>query len=230
MAEIRLLLVEDDPDFCQVVKDSLELTGDYEVFTAGDGVAGYDAYKAIRPDIIVSDIDMPKMSGHEMVERIKENDEITPIILASAYTDPRNMAKGYNLYIDEYLKKPFLPAELDLRIKAIIRRINRPRAERQKEDEVYLLGEYRFKPKTHVLSHGEEESVLTDRESQILQMLYEKRGDVLKRDDILQRFWSNNDFYASRSLDVFVAKLRKYLEKDPSVKIVTVRGEGLRLE
>ena len=230
MAEIRLLLVEDDPDFCQVVKDSLELTGDYEVFTAGDGVAGYDAYKAIRPDIIVSDIDMPKMSGHEMVERIKENDEITPIILASAYTDPRNMAKGYNLYIDEYLKKPFLPAELDLRIKAIIRRINRPRAERQKEDEVYLLGEYRFNPKTNVLSHGEEESVLTERESQILQMLYEKRGDVLKRDDILQRFWSNNDFYASRSLDVFVAKLRKYLEKDPSVKIVTVRGEGLRLE
>jgi DNA-binding response OmpR family regulator len=227
MREIKVLLVEDDPACSQVVKDSLELMGGYDVCVAGNGAEGCEAYKTFRPDLIVSDVEMPKMSGFEMVKCIRDEDPAIPIIMASAKTDPKDLAKGFHLDIDDYVKKPYLPAELNLHIKAVLRRTVIQENPVPDKTMLYSIGAYLFNPCIHLLKWGEEEFELTARESQILEMLYKQKGEIVKREDILQRFWTKDDFYASRSLDVFVSRLRKYLGKDTSIQIQTVRGEGL---
>lgn len=229
MDEIRLLFVEDDAAFSQVVKDSLELTGDYIVYTAKNGLDGYTAYKSFAPEIIVSDVEMPEMSGLEMVKRIRAEDKDIPVLLASALVKPKDLADGYKLEVDDYIKKPYLPAELELHIKAILRRIRKTDQPDKEGAEHYLLGTYLFNIKHHFLQRGDKQLKLTIREAQILQILCENKNEVVKREEILQQFWDIRDFYASRSLDVFVSKLRKYLEEDTSVQIITVRGEGLKL-
>jgi DNA-binding response OmpR family regulator len=229
MREIKVLLVEDDPACSQVVKNSLELMGGYDVCVAENGVKGYETYKTFRPDLIVSDVEMPEMSGLEMVKCIREEDHMVPIIMASAKTDPKDLAKAFQLDIDDYVKKPYLPAELNLHIKAVLRRTVIQKNPDSDKTILYSIGAYSFNIHTHLLKWGEEKFELTARESQILEMLYEQKGEVVKREDILQRLWTKDDFYASRSLDVFVRKLRKYLGKDASIQIQTVRGEGLRM-
>ncbi|MDR2917787.1 MAG: response regulator transcription factor [Tannerella sp.] len=230
MNEIRLLLVEDDTAFSQIVKDSLELTGDYIVYTAKDGQEGYSAFKSLVPEVIVSDVEMPKMSGLEMVKLIRKEDENIPILLASAHTGAKDLSDGFKLNVDNYIKKPYLAGELNWHIKAIMRRVHQVQEEAEKiENTVFTLGRYLLDLKNCVLVLDEERFDLTIREAEILQMLYENKGIVVKRKDILLHFWGTDNFYTSRSLDVFVSKLRKYLKKDPSIQIQTIRGEGLRL-
>jgi DNA-binding response OmpR family regulator len=229
MCEIKILLVEDDAAYSQVVKDSFELMGGYDVCVAGNGMEGYEAYKTFRPDLIVSDVDMPKMSGLEMVACIRKENHTIPIIMASAKTGPKDLGKGFQLDIDDYIKKPYLPAELSLHIKAVLRRTIIQENPTPDKTRLHAIGTYLFNAHTHLLRWREEEFELTAREAQILEMLYEQKGEIVKREYILQRFWTKDDFYTSRSLDVFVSKLRKYLEKDASIQIQTVRGEGLRL-
>jgi len=139
------------------------------------------------------------------------------------------LADGYKLEIDDYIKKPYLPAELELHIKAILRRVSKVERTDGADNEFYSLGTYLFNLKNHCLRREDEQFELTLRETQILQLLCENRREVVKRKNILQQFWGTDDFYTSRSLDVFVRKLRKYLEQDSSVQIVTIRGEGLKL-
>lgn len=229
MKEIKLLLVEDDIDYREVVKDSLELMGNYNVFAAKDGQEGYEGYKTFLPDIIVSDVDMPLMSGLEMVTKIREEDADIPILFASARYSARDLANGFKLEIDDYIKKPYLPGELELHIKSILRRVAKVKQINKEESLSFPLGSYLFDLKGHCLRRGEEALNLTVREAQILQLLYEEKGELVKRKDILMQFWGADDYYASRSLDVFISNLRKYLEQDDAVQIVTIRGEGLIL-
>jgi DNA-binding response OmpR family regulator len=229
MDNIKILLVEDDNAFRQLTKDSLELTGNYDVCEARDGVEGYDAYKSFAPDIIITDVDMPKMTGHELIKKIKDNDPDTPILITSGLTTPKDLAEGFKLEIDDYIKKPFLPAELDLRITAIFRRIIRTRKINKEEGKLYTLGSYAFDLKNHCLIWENQKQNLTPREAQILQILCKNKGDIVKRKDILEQFWGTDDYFTSRSLDVFINKLRKFLENDNSVEIITIRGEGLKL-
>jgi DNA-binding response OmpR family regulator len=226
MCEIKILLVEDDPACSQVVKDSLELMGGYDVCVAGNGVEGYEVYKTFRPDLIVSDVEMPEMSGLEMVKCIRKEDHTIPIILASAKTGPKDLVKGFQLEVDDYIKKPYLPPELNLHIKAVLRRTVIQKKPNPDRTALLPIGAYLLDTHTHLLKWGKEEIKLTTRESQILEMLYEHKGEVVKRENILQHFWAKDDFYASRSLDVFVNKLRKYLVKDTSIQIQTVWKEG----
>lgn len=229
MAEIKLLLVEDDNIFRQVTKESLELTGNYHVYDAKDGLDGYNAYKSYDPDIIVTDVDMPRMSGLDMIEKIRKEDAEIPVIIASGLTSGRDQADGFKLEIDNYIKKPYLPGELDHHIKAILRRIQKTKTYRLKEIKPFRLGEYSFDLKNHCLIFKNEKLELSPREAQILEVLYANKGEVVKRKKILEQFWGSDDYFPSRSLDVFISKLRKYLEKDSSVEIITIRGEGLKI-
>ena len=229
MDDIKLLLVEDDDSFREVTKDTLELTGKYEVFEAVNGLEGYKAYKSFAPDIIVADIGMPVMSGLDMIKKIREEDADIPIIIASGMTDSKNIGKGYDLGIESFIKKPYLPGEIDCCIKAIFKRIARTERINKEENKLYPLGSYTFDLKNHCLIRDEKKENLTPREAQILQLLYEGKGNVVRRKDILEQFWGVDDFFTSRSLDVFVTNLRKTLDKDKSVEIITVRGEGLKL-
>ena len=172
---------------------------------------------------------MPVMSGLEMIKKIREEDSYIPIIVASGVADPKNIEKGYKLEIDSLIKKPFLPGELDYCIKSIFLRIEKTEKIKRDENKIFQLGSYQFDLKNHCLKSGDNKKNLTTREAQILQVLCEGKGDVVEREDILNQFWGRNDFYTSRCLDVFIAKLRKYFEKEKSVEIFTERGEGYKL-
>jgi DNA-binding response OmpR family regulator len=227
---IRLLLVEDDGNLAYIVKSSLEeIIEGYEVTTAGNGLEGLKAWKEMKPDIIISDVDMPIMNGFEMVKQIRETDKDTPILFASALTTPKDVTSGYKLGVNNYVKKPFVPEELDAHIHAILKLKNGDKS--RDMSNVFQLGRYEFDADNAALTCAGKTKTLTARESGILAMLCKNKNNVVKREKILSEYWkTEDDFFASRSLDVFVTKLRKILEDEPNVEIRTVRGVGLMLE
>ena len=227
MKKIKLLFIEDDVSFALVTKGSLELTGLYDVQLASNGEEGLLAYQHFCPDVIVSDIEMPVLNGMEMIRKIRRKDEEIPILFATGRTSARDVLDGYQLKVDNFIKKPFLPDELNAHIQAIMKRILKSRAE--KIEEIAYIGNYIFIIETRSLHWKEGELKLTKRESSILQRLYEKRNSLVKRDELLDELWGMNNFFTSRSLDVFITKLRKYLANDPSLRIENVRKEGLIL-
>ena len=228
---IKLLLVEDDASLRYIVLGGLEdMIGGYEVIIACNGKEGLEKYRQVKPDIIVADIEMPVMDGYEMVRRIRETDRELPILFSSARVSPKDVVKGYELGVDNYVKKPFLPEELDAHVHALLKL---SKGEKSKDtSQCYKIGKEYVLDATHAtLKHASGvNKTLTVRETGLLQMLCEKRGDVIRREAILDKFWNTeDDYFASRSLDVFVTKLRKFLSEDESVTIKTVKGVGLIL-
>ena len=228
---VKLLLVEDDASLAYIEKTGLEdIIGGYDVTTAANGKEGLQAWQQIHPDVIISDIDMPVMNGFEMVERIRETDGDVIIIFTSALTSPNDVKAGYRLGINNYVKKPFVPEELDAHIQALMKM--RGGARTQKETSHYKLGKYTLDADHATLRDDETDisQTITQREAQILQLLAENQNHVVRREAILSRFWNTeDDYFASRSLDVFVNKLRKLLSDEPRVQLKTVRGIGLQL-
>ena len=228
MAKTKLLFVEDDITFSYIIKNSLELSGEYEIQTASNGKEGLEMYRTFNPDVIVADIEMPVLDGMEMVKKIRDENESIPILLATGQTNVQNVLKGYKLNADNFIKKPYIPEELDAHIQAIFRRIKNAIIIHAKKD-IILLGEYIFNVDKQILQYKNIIYKLTARESQILEKLYEHKGKLISRKKLLEGLWGVNDFFTSRSLDVFLNKLRKRLSHDPNIKIETVRGKGLLL-
>lgn len=227
MKNIKLLLVEDDEAFAFIIKGSLELMGNYEVCTAKNGYEGLQAYVTFEPDIIVSDIEMPEMSGWDFIRKVRERDITIPVLFASGRTNPKDVIDGYEIGVDNYIKKPYLVEELNAHVRAIMKRMPNFEEDDRKAKGYLPIGQYLFHVDTRTLQMKGDEYKLTEMETKILMALYEHRGELVKREDLLIEIWGTNDFFTSRSLDVFVSKLRKYLEGDKSVKINTLRGEGL---
>lgn len=228
---IKLLLVEDDANLRYIIQSALEdIIGGYEVIAAANGEEGLQQWKQQQPEVIVSDIEMPIMNGYEMVSRIREMDGDIPILFTSALVSPKDVVKGYELGVNNYIKKPFLPDELDAHIQALLKLSKHKKA--KDESQCYKIGKEYVLDATHAtLRHSSGvNKTLTVREAGLLQMLCEKRGDVIRREAILDKFWNTeDDYFASRSLDVFVTKLRKLLAEDESVSVKTVKGVGLML-
>lgn len=233
---IKLLFVEDDDNYAYAVQGGLELFDVYEVQRAANGRDALTLYNTFRPDVVVSDIEMPGMNGYDLARAIREKDREVIILLASGLISPRDLHKGYRLDIDEYVKKPYIAEELHLRIQAILKRVRKaatPESAAAKyKTNTQPLGGYTFDADRQTLSFDNKiTQKLTPLETQILSLLLENRNRLVLRADILQRFWAMEDpEFTSRSLDVFITKLRKYLSQDPSLKIVNERGKGLRLE
>lgn len=231
---IKVLLVEDDKNLCFILRSSLEqMIGGYQVTVATNGREGLDALEREAFDVVVSDVEMPVMDGKEMTHAIRERHPNLAIILITGLTTARDVINGYQSGADFYIKKPFLPEELDAHIQAILRmkRENRPAPIAEKETNVtYTIGQYRFVPSGNQLLFGDERQNLTPKEARILEMLCQRKGEVVNRDEILTAIWDTADFYSSRSLDVFITKLRKYLSKDPNIALKVLKGVGICLE
>lgn len=227
---IKLLLIEDDINLCYILKSSLEeLIGDYEVTTASNGEEGLQILASnYIPDIIVSDIDMPVLNGLDMVKHIRKSNTEIPIVFATAKKTSNDVTAGYDSGVDNYIKKPFLPEELNAHIKALLR-IKNNQIIKPKE-EACRIGKYIFDPKLYYLEYESEKQNLTSREAQLLTLLYDNKGQVVLREDILNKFWGTNDYFTSRSLDVFISKMRRYLSEDRTVSIKNIKGVGLILE
>ena len=228
---IKLLLVEDDANLRYIVQSGLQdLIGGYEVVTAENGLEGLKQWEEFHPDIIISDIDMPVMNGFDMVKRIRETDGDTPILFASALTSPKDVKSGYEMGVNNYVKKPFVPDELDAHIRAILKMKQGTKS--RNETSCFKIGHYTLDVGHATLRNDDTGSlkVLTLREVGILELLVRNKNEVVRREAILSRFWNTeDDYFASRSLDVFVSKLRKLFEQDPDIDLKTVRGVGLML-
>lgn len=231
--KIKLLLVEDDAMLTYVIKNTLErYIGGYEVTTVTNGAEGLKAYREGEADIIISDVDMPVMNGFQMVERIRETDADIPVLFASALGSPTDVVSGFDLGADGYVKKPFVPEELDAHIRTILKRKNGQRLSGEKH--CYRLGIFTLDAAHATLRNDRDNTsrTLSLREAGILQLLARNKGQVVRRGVIISHNWETldeNDYFLSRSLDVYIVKLRKLLEADPTIAIKTVRGVGLML-
>lgn len=230
----RVLLVEDDKNLSFILKSSLEqMIGGYEVVSVANGKDGLDMLTKENFDVIVSDVEMPVMDGVTMVKHIRKNHPSLAIIFITGLTTVRDVINGYQAGADFYIKKPFLPEELDAHIQAVLRMRHNTQAESpagNDEDTIFTIGKYSFDPTQNLLIFENEQHNLTAKESKILEMLCREKGKVVSRENILNEIWGNSDFYSSRSLDVFITKLRKYLSKDTNVSLNVLRGVGICLK
>lgn len=230
----RVLLVEDDKNLSFILKSSLEqMIGGYEVVSVANGKDGLDMLTKENFDVIVSDVEMPVMDGVTMVQHIRKNHPSLAIIFITGLTTARDVINGYQAGADFYIKKPFLPEELDAHIQAVLRMKHNTQEESpigKDEDTIFTIGKYSFDPTQNLLIFENEQHNLTAKESKILEMLCREKGKVVSRENILNEIWGNSDFYSSRSLDVFITKLRKYLSKDTNVSLNVLKGVGICLK
>ena len=232
MADIKLLLVEDDENLAYMEKSSFEdIIGGYEVKTAINGKDGLELWKHFQPDVIVADIDMPIMDGIEMVTKIREIDGDTIILFTTGLTSPKDLKAGYAAGANNYVKKPFVPEELDAHIQSLMRLKQGKRS--LDNSHLIKLGKYILHADHATLKNQEDgtEKMLTAREAKILELLAVNKNDVVRREAVLSRFWGveDKDYFASRSLDVFIKKIRTAIEDEPSVELKTIRGIGFKL-
>lgn len=224
MNKIKLLLVEDEITLAQIIKESLE-TRDFVVLHSRNGEEAYQMYQDNSPDILVVDIMMPVKDGLTLTKEIRRIDTQTPIIFLTAKSQPQDVVAGFDTGGNDYLKKPFSIEELIVRVKNLVN--SKPRHDNMHE---LILGQYKFNPINQTLQYKEEKiDSLTSRESQLLLFLAENKNQIVERNTVLDLMWTNNDFYSSRSMDVFISKLRKLLNKDKTLKIMNVRGVGYKL-
>ena len=226
----KVLLVEDERTLSGIVRDALE-TMNFSVELAYDGSEGLRRYFEIRPDILVVDVMMPKMSGFDMVKAIRQSDKETPILFLTAKTTVDDVVTGFNLGADDYLKKPFAIPELVVRMKNLLGRSVGRAHDQEKDQESYNIGEYQFAPESATLLYrpSGDSTLIPRREADILQLLCKGSGSIIPTQNILLSLWGDDDFFNARSLQVLITRLRRALSKDPRIRIVNVRGTGYKL-
>ena len=227
----KILLVEDDPNLSLVLQDYLEMLN-FDITLCRNGKEGFEVFRNGRFNLCILDIMMPVMDGFTLAEEIRKINETVPIVFLTAKSLKEDRIKGFRLGCDDYIMKPFSTEELSLRIQAILKRcMTQTAAMAKKEAEaIYQIGKYTFDHKNLVLKIGKEERVLTRKENALLKLLYEHRNQLLTREIALKSVWGNDDYFIGRSMDVFIAKLRKYLQDDNTINIINVHGTGFKLE
>lgn len=228
MEKTKVLLVEDEQILAMIIKDTLE-GQDFIIHTANDGEEGLRLFFDLRPDVLVADVMMPHMDGFEMVRRIRQTDKQTPVLFLTARSAINDVVEGFELGANDYLKKPFGMQELIVRIKALVGKAFAFKEEPKQKETCFEIGKYNFNSITQMLSHAGIEEELSHRESEILKRLCENRNQVVNTQNILLDLWGDDSFFNSRSLHVFITKLRHKLSKDERIRIVNVRGIGYKL-
>ncbi len=225
--QTRLLLVEDDPNLGGLLVEYLRAKG-FDADLRTDGQQGWEAYAKGGYDLLVLDVMMPVKDGFTLAREIRAKDASTPIIFLTAKSMKQDTLQGFEHGADDYMTKPFSMEELLLRVTAVLRRANgvQPVAP---EPEVYEMGSSTYDPRKQILRTPAGERRLTTKESELLRLLCASRNDVLERSAALKQVWGNDSYFSGRSMDVYIAKLRKYLREDPSLEIINVHGKGFRL-
>ncbi len=226
----RILLVEDDSNLRTVLKDYLEMLG-YEVLIAVDGDDGYRTYLERKPDLCILDVMMPKKDGFTLSTDIRHIDKMVPIIFLTAKGLKEDRVEGFKTGCDDYITKPFSSEELSLRLEAVLRRCALQKESGVKpEEELFHIGRFTFDPGNMVLQIDDRQRTLTRKEASLLRMLCLHKNTLLKREEALLSVWGDDDYFIGRSMDVFIAKLRKYLKDDPSILIQNIHGTGFKLQ
>jgi two-component system, OmpR family, response regulator VicR len=228
MAETKahLLYVEDDESLSFVTRENLELSG-YEVTYCDDGQKAMDKIKSgQRFDLCILDVMLPEIDGFDLAKAIRERDEQVPIIFLSAKSMKQDRIHGLTLGADDYMTKPFSIEELLLKIDIFLRRSKI--AAPVNNDKPVMIGNYHFDYKNLSLSTDNYSETLTQKEADLLKLLFEHRNQVIKRSFILETIWGKDDYFLGRSLDVFISRLRKYLSLDERIKVENIHGVGFK--
>jgi DNA-binding response OmpR family regulator len=222
----KILLCEDDSNLGLVLKNFLELN-DYDVTLERDGRLGLGAFQREKFDLCLLDVMMPNVDGFTLAEEIRDIDPDVPLFFLSAKTLKEDILQGYRLGADDYITKPFDSDVLMHKIKAIIKRNEE---DHKITDNIeFELGAYHFNPKLRELKIKETTQVLSPKENELLKMLAEYKNDLLTREKALKKIWGSDTYFNGRSMDVYIAKLRKYLKEDSTIEIVNIHGNGFRL-
>lgn len=219
----RIFYVEDEPFLGRIVKETLE-TRSFEVTMVEDGKAALSAFASVKPDICVLDIMLPSRDGYSIAQEIRHIDPSVPIIFVSAKTRTEDLLKGFDSGGNDYIRKPFSMEELIVRIDNLLQL--RGQNKGASATAVISIGAYEYNPSRYELKHRDAVKKLSHREAKLLTMLAENRNTITNRKDILMRLWGDDSFFNSRSLDVYITKLRDYLKHDPSIEIITIKGVG----
>lgn len=225
-AKPKVLLCEDDTNLGMVLKNYLELN-DYDVTLERDGRLGLAAFQRERFDICLLDVMMPNVDGFTLAEEIRDINPDVPLFFLSAKTMKDDIIQGYKLGADDYITKPFDSEVLLLKIKAILKR--NEELHKEEANAEYDLGKYHFNPRLRELIFAGKVQTLSPKENELLKMLAEYKNDLLPREAALKKIWGSDTYFNGRSMDVYIAKLRKYLKEDTTIEIVNIHGNGFRL-
>ena len=223
----KVLLVEDDAHLGSLLQEYLEAKG-FETKLATDGKKGFDAFCKQSFDLLLLDVMMPIKDGLTLAKEIRVTDKNVPIIFLTAKSMKEDTIEGFNAGADDYMTKPFSMEELLVRINAVLRRSNKERSHSEEEIS-FNIGHYSFNSDTQILVCNGAEQKLTTKESQLMRLLCVHKNDVLDRNFALKSIWQDDNYFNGRSMDVYIAKLRKYLKEDSKVEIVNVHGKGFKL-
>lgn len=223
--KINVLLTEDETTLAMIIKDTLEDEG-FSITVVEDGRKGLKTFFELKPDILVADVMMPHMDGFEMVRQIRQTDKRTPVLFLTARSAVKDVVEGFELGANDYLKKPFGMQELIVRIKALV---NRAYVLEEKKESAFNIGNYLFDSVSQKLIFAGTEQELSHRESEILKRLCLNTNQVVNTQNLLLELWGDDDFFNTRSLHVFITKLRHKLTDDARIKIINVRGIGYKM-
>lgn len=218
-----ILYVEDDSFLSYVTKDNLELRG-YEIILCKDGEEAIRSFADHPFDLCILDVMLPEMDGFTLAKHIRKQDEHIPILFLSAKSMKEDRIEGLTIGGDDYITKPFSIEELALKIEIFLKRGKVMGASRTKGE--YQIGEYIFDSANMELIHPKETRRLTSRETELLKLFIQNLNTVITKEDILKEVWGSDSYFNSRSLDVFISKLRKHLAYDPLIQINNIHGIG----
>lgn len=219
-------MVEDDTSLGFVIADQLRADG-YNVTLCSDGAEGFQRFNQDKFHMCICDVMMPKKDGFTLAAEIRAIDAEIPILFLTAKGNPEDRVQGFKSGGDDYLTKPFNSEELQLRVAALLKRVNIKVSE--EKEELLKIGKYTFDTINYELKHPKFAKVLTKKEAQVLKLLCKSKNEVITRELILNAVWGQDDYFVGRSLDVFITKLRKYFKEDPAIQIINVHGIGFKL-
>lgn len=224
---LKVLYIEDEPSLAKIVKETLELKG-FKVEHLISGLGALEKLKSFKPDVCVFDVMLPGKDGFETGKEVRHFSADTPILYLTAKSQTADVLKGFESGGNDYLKKPFSLEELIVRIENL-HQMHESVKVATFEPNKFTLGTLSFDPQNQTLGFDQNVKRLSFSETQLLQMLVERKGEVIKRKDILNKIWGDDHFFNSRNLDVYITKLRGYLKADANVKLLTLKSVGYRV-
>lgn len=222
---IKILLAEDDTNLGTLLCDYLKAKGFHTVLAA-NGEEAFNLFAKGSYNLCLLDVMMPIKDGFTLAKEIRKINDSIPIIFLTAKSMKDDTLQGFEVGADDYITKPFSMEELLARINAVIRRTVGDGEEQ--EQDIFEIGKYHFDYKKRVLTIGEDVQKLTSKENDLLRLLCLNQGKVLERTYALKAIWEDDNYFNARSMDVYIAKLRKHLKKDESIEIMNVHGRGFR--
>jgi DNA-binding response OmpR family regulator len=223
--KVKILLTEDDDNLAFLIKDNLETAG-YEILWVKNGEEGLLLSQNEKIDLFILDIMMPKRDGFWLAEQIRKRDYETPIIFLTAKNSERDKIEGFTLGADDFITKPFSIKELLLRMTAILKRT---KTSREKNERDVTIGKITFNYMNRYIKYENEVKRLNIKEAELLKMLIESKNTIVQRRTLLMKIWGSDDYFLSRSMDVYITRLRKLLTLDPYLVIQNIYGTGFKL-